>query len=784
MRILDRYVIREVILPFLIALVVFTFVLIIPFIIEQAEQFIAKGVDWPTVLRIMATLLPATLGLTIPMALLLGLLVAFGRFSTDREIVVLMACGVSPYRLLRPVLLLAVLAWGATSWIMLEAIPDANQTYREITFRIITDRAEGQVRPREFFEQFPDTVLFVREIPQGGGGWQKVLAADTKNPAHPILYLAERGRVLVDRQAKTIEMVLERGTRHATNAEDPAAYEVVRFEQLVVALDPQSVFPRGGLARGEREMSIPELRERIAENQARGLPFHNPVMEIHKKFSIPIACFVFAIVGLALGVSNRKDGKLASFVLGISVIFVYYVIMFTAQAMTKGALIPAWLSMWLPNIILGAGGIALLVMRARGIDQPLRVTLPSLRWPWRRREAAAAEAPAMTLAPRSRRGGVVVVIRIPQFELPRPSLLDLYVARTYLRILAMSIFGTLGLFYISTFIDSSDKWFKGQVTLDMILAYLWWSTPQYLYWIIAIGVLLSAIVTIGLLTKNSELIVMRACGISLYRTAMPLLTFAIVASTVLFGFEERILAVTNRRAEYMQHLIRGGTPQTFDVVQNRRWLVGRGGEIYHYQYFDPRQRTLNQLSVFEFDAATEALTRRTHATQASFESRAPDDETPWVALNGWVREFSGVNVTRYAPFDHARIAAETAGYFETEAPQPEWMNFRQLREYITQLRAGGYNALEYEVALHRKFAFPFVTLIMTLIGVPFAVTTGKRGAMYGIGVGIALALVYWTTISVFAAFGVAGLIPPVLAAWAPNILFGASAAYLLLMVRT
>ena len=112
------------------------------------------------------------------------------------------------------------------------------------------------------------------------------------------------------------------------------------------------------------------------------------------------------------------------------------------------------------------------------------------------------------------------------------------------------------------------------------------------------------------------------------------------------------------------------------------------------------------------------------------------------------------------------------------------MNFPQLRNCITELRASGYNVLEHEVGLYRKIAFPFVTLVMTLIAVPFAVTTGRRGAMYGIGVGIVLALVYWTMISVFAAFGQGGLIGPMLAAWAPNLVFGAAAIYLLLTVRT
>jgi lipopolysaccharide export LptBFGC system permease protein LptF len=112
------------------------------------------------------------------------------------------------------------------------------------------------------------------------------------------------------------------------------------------------------------------------------------------------------------------------------------------------------------------------------------------------------------------------------------------------------------------------------------------------------------------------------------------------------------------------------------------------------------------------------------------------------------------------------------------------MNYAELRRYIDELKTSGYNVTEHEVELHRKLAFPLVTLVMTLIAVPFAVTTGKRGAMYGIGVGIVLALVYWTIISVFAAFGASGLMSPTLAAWAPNLLFGAAALYLLLTVRT
>lgn len=790
MRTLDRYIVREMIPPFVIALLVFTFILIVPFIIELAEHLIAKGVAWTTILRLIAALLPSTLALTIPMALLIGILVAFGRLSDDREVVVMLACGISPYRLLQPVLAVAVVAWALTSWMLLKGMPDGNQAYREITQEIVMDRAEGEVRPRVFFEDFPNVVLYVRDVPAAGGGWEDVLAADTSSPSNPIIYLARRGRMVVDRTARTIQMVLENGTRHTTRLDDPAQYEVLQFDSTIVSLNPESVFPAVGPPRGDRELGVAGLRARIAEQRLAGVSPHNTIMELHRKFSIPVACFVFALLGLGLGASHRRDGKLASFVLGIGVIFVYYVIMFTAQALTKGGWVPAWLSAWLPNSVLGPMGIALLVSRARSADRPIRISLPF--WLSRARGTGPTNGGVIArdtsrllqaVAPR-RAGRAVMVIRLPHFDLPRPTLLDLYVAKQYLRILAMTVVGMLGLFYISTFIDLSDKWFKGETTLGMLVEYLAWSTPQFLAYVVAIAVLLSALVTIGLLTKNSELIVMRACGVSLYRTALPLVAFAFMASALLFGMEERVLATSNRQADRLRHIIRTGSPQTFDLI-NRKWLVGRNGEVYHYRYYDRSARELNGLSVFSYDAATHALTDRLFAHRAVFSADQTGTSAEWRLEQGWARTFGHeADVTSFEPFAVKTMAFEPPEYFVTEAPAPDRMTYNQLRGYINELRASGYDVLANEVGLHRKLAFPFVTLVMTLIAVPFAVTTGRRGAMYGIGLGIVLAIVYWTLISVFAAFGAAGIISPLLAAWAPNIVFGAAAAFMLLTVRT
>jgi LPS export ABC transporter permease LptG/LPS export ABC transporter permease LptF len=784
-RIIDRYVIREVIPPFLLALLVFTFILIIPFIIDLAETMIAKGVPTVTILKLTVTLLPQALALTIPMALLIGLLVGLGRLSSDREFVVMMACGVSPYRLLQPLLIFAVVCWGATSWVMLKAMPDSNQRFREISTELAMSRAEGEVRPRVFFEDFPNVVLYVSEVPTNGQGWLGVLAADTSNPSSPVIFLAKSGRMVVDRTAQTIEMVLEEGTRHSTKLEDPAAYEVLKFQRQIVSLNPESVFPRSGPSRGNNELSLEDLSARAAELRAQGMSPHNEIMTMHQKFSVPVACFVFTVLGLALGASNRKDGKLAAFVLGIGVIFAYYVVMFTAQSLTKGFWIPAWLSMWIPNILLGAAGIALLISRARSADQPIRIPLPAWMTRWKKSEPVDTTASDATVDPKSPRR-TRVVIRVPHFELPRPTLLDIYIGKQYLRIVAMTTAGLLGLFYISTFIDKSDKLFKGQAGLGMILEFLFWSTPEFLTYIIAIAVLLSALVTVGLLTKNSELIVMRACGISLYRTALPMVVFALGASALLFAMEERLLATANQRADQLNYRIRTGTAQAVGVL-NRKWLVGTNGEVYHYQFYNARERELNSLSVFTFDPTSHQLKSRMFVKSAKYAPvQSPSGPVPtWWLESGWSRQFNlSTQVSDYKTFENTTAPLEPADYFVTEAREPELMNFPQLRTYIKELRASGYNVLKHEVGLYRKIAFPFVTLVMTLIAVPFAVTTGRRGAMYGIGVGIVLALVYWTMLSIFAALGQGGMIDPILAAWAPNLIFGAAAAYLLLTVRT
>jgi LPS export ABC transporter permease LptG len=796
LRTIDRYVIRETIPPFLLSLVIFTFLLEIPPVMRDLEMLVAKGVSWPVAGRIVLTLIPQALGLTIPMALLTGLLIGLGRLSSDRETVALLACGVSPHRLLRPVLVMATIAAGATLYVMIKALPDANQTFREITFDVIAKQVENDVRPRVFFENFPGWVLYARDEPADRIGWKEMLVADTSKLDSTELFLASRGRLVVSRQERRVDLVLTDGTQYTTGK--PGETRTHRFPgNLTMALNPESVFQKADLPRGLTEKTIADLRADMHTKLTQTPPLspHPEIIFTEQKFSVPFACFVFGIIGLALGLSVSRDGKMGGFVIGIAVIFAYYVIMYLAEAQTQGhyraietarklnsanfAL--AHLARWWPNIILGLFGLGALVWRdrfaSRQFPRAFPIVVPQLVGRWRNRRVAP-ESPSTTPgnpSPNGRKRNVVVVVRVPKLKIPSAGLIDQYVSRMYLRMVALAFLALVGLFYISTFIDASDKLFKGTANGTMIMTLLVYRTPQFVYFVIPIAALLSVLVTFGLLSRTSELTVMKACGISLYRVALPIVLLSLLFSAALFALDQEVLARANRRATAIDDQIRGRPPKTFNPL-NRRWMIGRDGSIYHYGHFDPRHETLTSLSVFRLVPGTWRLASQTYSATAEFRNG-------WTGVNGWSQDFTAA-APKGRTFTRESLPLEPPEYFKTEDTEADLMTVAQLRRTVRELAATGANVVPQQVDLQRKLAFPFVTFVMTLLAVPFGVTTGRRGALYGIGLGIVLALTYWLLMSVFVAIGKAGLLPPILSAWTPNIIVSAAAIYLLLTTKT
>src|SRR5262249_862663 len=270
---------------------------------------------------------------------------------------------------------------------------------------------------------------------------------------------------------------LSHGIHHLTRTLEPDVYNGAEFESTSVTLDAEQVFPKPP-SRGTPEMTIAELRQTIAAAKD---PASQDVIRAHlmiqAKYALPVACVVRAVIALALGVSNRKDGYLAGFAIGFIGVFVYYVLMYMSRAAALGGVLNPDIGPWISPAVLAVVGVVLLIWRAHSTDRPLLIA-----WSVRRARpddngSASDEAS----------GFAGLLVHAPRFRVPGTKLLDVYTGQQYIRIFALSVFAALGIFYISTFIDLADKLFRGSATTALLLRYFYYQTPQYVYYIIPIA---------------------------------------------------------------------------------------------------------------------------------------------------------------------------------------------------------------------------------------------------------------------------------------------------------
>jgi LPS export ABC transporter permease LptG len=342
------------------------------------------------------------------------------------------------------------------------------------------------------------------------------------------------------------------------------------------------------------------------------------------------------------------------------------------------------------------------------------------------------------------------------------------------------------LMLVFTYFEIIGNILRNHIALPIVGAYLWYLAPSMLYQITPLAVLIAVLVTFGVLNRNSEIVAMKATGISLYRLVIPIVTIASILAISLFLFDQFYLPQANRRQEALHNIIKGRPPQTV-LHPEQNWIfgephAGEPGRIFYYKFFDPDRNEFADLSVFEFDPSTFSLSRRIFAARAVWDSQAGF----WRMTNGWQRDMEGSNVTAYRPFIQAAFAElhEDPSYFKKENLQAQEMNFGQLDRYIDDLRQSGFDTMRLRVELWQKLAYPLATILMAVLAVPFALSMGRRGSLTGIAVAIAVALAYWVVSGLFGAMGNVNYLPAPLAAWSADILFGLVGGYLLLRTPT
>jgi lipopolysaccharide export LptBFGC system permease protein LptF len=412
-------------------------------------------------------------------------------------------------------------------------------------------KARTDVKARTFTDSLLPgrMMLYVQDIEPDTGRWENLLIHDTRDVREPKLILARTGELVVDRDRQIVRVELGPGSQHSFHPASPSEYDRTEFGAMGWDLPVDEFFPDRRkllLSKGDREMTLPELGDRIAELRARGQPrqeWGRFSVEWHKKFALPAACLIFGLLGLALSLGSKKEARSSAFALSIAVIFVYYVLIRLGEQAGDTGMMPPWLSMWGANLVLGALALGLLFVNHReAAFDPLDPAHYLAFVPRVRRQRAARPAPARGLAPGAR---PVVVVRIPRLTLRFPSILDRYIARSWFANVALVLLAFASIYFLAEFMDLIDDIqqhkVKGRTLFHYYAAHVW----QIGFTVAPVAVLVGVLVTLGLLARRNEITAMKAGGISVYRAAGPVLGMGVLASLLLYGMQEWILPVTN-----------------------------------------------------------------------------------------------------------------------------------------------------------------------------------------------------------------------------------------------
>ncbi|TNF76232.1 MAG: LPS export ABC transporter permease LptG [Acidobacteria bacterium] len=781
-----RYVMAEVLGPFILGFLLYTFLLLIQFLFASAEMIIRRGVPAVQVGKLLGLTLPNIVVLTIPMSFLFAILVAVGRLASDSELTALRASGVSLFSLYRPILVFSLLLTALNTYLMVDTLPKGNSALQQLRIDIITQSVDRQVEPRVFYEEWEGVMLYVFEVRPGESEWQGVFVAENLPSAENQVTVASRGEVRLDDAGERLVLHLEDAVVHKVDFRNPDKYTMSSVKSLDrVLVDRFTTLQRARTSKGLRELNLRELQERMQDPDASPQMRNLARVEIHKKFSIPAACIVFGLVGLPLGFMGGRGSRTSGFALSVAIVLVYYVFLNNGEEAARIGKMEPWLAMWLPNFLLGLAGLFMLARRNR--DKNL-LLLPIDRWlrhfQWAGRKTAAAEeagaSESMDERPLQQRPAQTdVVLRLPHFRFGFPSLLDRYVVKMFASSFLLVLLSGVSIYVVADLTQQMDDILKHEVSSSVVFDYYKYLSLQLAYEIAPVAVLVTILVVFGLLSKTNEVVAAKALGVSLYRLALPALVAAAVVALLAAVLQLRVLPASNARVAQLRDQIRGKTATRTYRRADRQWLFGQGRYIYNYLHYDTEQKGLQRLQVFEFNDDYQ-LARRFYANTASYLGDA------WLFDSGWVRSYQGPSVLDYETFDQPVIDyyPETPEYFESEFKKPEAMSYNELKEHILEVQASGQAAPELEVELHKKISFPIVSLVMGLVALPFSFRLGRRGTLYGVGVGILLGMVFYGVFAFGSTLGETGALPPLVAVWSPSIAFAIFSLYLLLGVRS
>ena len=778
----------------LIGASLFTFVIFMRDLGRLLEVVVRNSAPLPSVAEIFFFTLPMALTITLPMGVLVGILIGLSRLAADSEVTAIRASGQGSWLFLRVIAMFAIVTWALAMANSVWIAPMSAAGLGRLQDKLKSSQASFEIQPRVFYEDFKNYVLYVEDAKTAPKAalWKGVFLADVNTPGSPRVTVAEQGVVVPEGQDR-IRLHLTHGSQQENPKGQPEQFSISTFDETDISIP----LPRTNTGNKKElvpvaEMSTRELLWRAnhpdvnVEPPRPGVKPNDPKaisrwyeVEFHRRLALPTSCLVLALVGIPLGLSSRKGGKGTGFVLTIILVFTYYLIsLFGISLGRSGKMDPA-LAVWMANIIFFLAGLLLMWRADR---RP--VEIGSLIAFWQRFKGRFAKGEALPEAVSKDETSAFdrAVNRTRIFSAKFPMIFDDMILRDFFLYVGMIVTTFLLLTLLFTYFELLSDIVRNKIPILMQLDYLANVTPSLLYQILPLCVLLAVLVTFGLMQKSNEVTAMKATGVSVYRIIFPVLVVSAVLAAGLFFFDQLYIPQANTRQETIRNQIKGKPAQTY-LRPDRKWIFGQQNTIYYYEFYDPDQNRFANISIFQFDPKTFQMTKRVYAARAHWE----ENLQKWVFEDGWARSFNGAAIDDYKTFDvgtFPKEATERPEYFKKEVKQSQEMNYEELARYIKDLQQSGFDVVRLKVQLNKKLAYPVITFVMALLAVPFALSTGRRGALTGVAVAIGIAIVYFLASGLFEAMGNANQLPAAMAAWAPDVIFGLGGGYLVLKVRT
>jgi len=777
--VLDRYIARELVSPFAFACALLTFFLVIDRIYHLTDLVITKGVPFYLVMQLLLFMMPSFLAHTLPMALLVAVLLAGGRLASDLEIVAFKAAGVSALRLFRPVLVASLLITGATAVLTLMVNPAANGEFQRQLFRILQARAVSGLQERIFNSTFGDLTIYVEDVSTSQVALRGILVSDERDPTLSRIISAREGRLLTDEANRRITLRMMNGAVNEadilpvdvpkTTVDTPSPtggaagasrYRYTRFDIYDMSLSVDS--PLKGAPRVEKPEKD-DLGAKIAEY--RDDPHSRAPFEIerHKRYALPMAALVFGLVGFPLAIRSHRGGRSIALVGSLAILVTYYLMMTSLEGAALRARVPAVLAIWAPNALFGTGGLGLLIATAREWRWP---AMPAV---WRVIEAVRRTMPGRPVwHPRHGTGGARDSTHI----------VDRYLVREYVTFMGIGLAVAAALFVVIDLVQTLDKYLRVKPPLVYILEHFAYRLPAALHDGLPVVMLVATIFLFLTLSRYHELTALKAAGVSLYRVSAPVLGVGLVVAIGAGLFQELALPVLNERGEEVDRVkIRGQAPRHLQSRQ-RLWVRSADTRFYRVELLNPGTNDLYGVTILELDREFR-LTGRLDARRAHWTAGG------WELSDGAYREIGPEGKVQTVPFGWTALdlKEELEDFLRIQKPVST-MSFWELRDYIGQLEAAGFQIRKYLVELYSKLSFPLVNLVMVLVAIPFALQSPRGGRLVGIGLAIVIMAGYLVVHYVALAFARADLLPPLIAAWTANVIFVGIGVSLLLRART